>query len=170
MKPATAWCPYTEEAYALGFPTGIVVSGDHDISVRMDHLNLPHCYLEYPGDDHVGYLTYDPVNSLNFVFGFLASEVCGQPLPCSSATAVGIEDVAASSDLAPYPVPADDHITLDLQEAALVTLLDGQGRTVWRQQLRAGVQRIATGELPDGIYLLRSEGRALRTARLVIAR
>jgi hypothetical protein len=41
---------------------------------------------------------------------------------------------------------------------------------VGRQQHRAGVQRIATGELPDGIYLLRSEGRALRTARLVIAR
>lgn len=160
---------YTEQAYALGFPTGIVVSGDHDVSFRMAHTGIPYCYLHYPGNDHVGYITYDPVNSLGFVYGFLADLVCNQPLACGSASA-GVEEPASAAALSVHPVPADDHFTLQLDEPALVTLLDGQGRIIRQERLPQGARTIATGELPAGIYLVRAEGRVVRTARVVIAR
>ncbi len=161
---------YTEQAYALGFPTGIVVSGDHDISLRMDHIALPHCYLEYPGTGHVGYLDYDPVNSLNFVYHFLASVVCNQAPDCSGATtALGETDVPANTVVL-YPVPARDIVRIDLREAAQIQIWDGQGRSVRRLGLPAGTAALDVSSLPNGLYLLQATGTTVRTTRLVIAR
>ncbi|MBX2982089.1 MAG: carboxylesterase family protein [Flavobacteriales bacterium] len=161
---------YTEEAYALGLPTGIIVSGDHDINIRMESIGVPSCYLEYPGNGHVGYLQYDPVNSLNFVVQFLASVACDLELDCSGATVAVNEHLPTAGELVLYPVPAKDAVTLEIPEAATVRVLDAQGRVMLEQLFSAGQNQLGTAELPNGIYLVRTEGTTLRTARLVIAR
>ena len=161
---------YTAEAYAFGFPTGIIVSGDHDLKIRMDNLAIPSCYLEYPGTDHVGYVSYDPVNSMNFVVQFLASIACDVEVDCSGAAVAVNEHTQAADELLLYPVPANDAITLEMPEAATIQILDGQGRVVVEQRLPAGQNHIATAELSNGLYLVRTEGTTIRTARLVIAR
>lgn len=161
---------YTEQAYALGFPTGIVVSGDHDISARMNHIGLPHCYLEYPGTGHVGYLDYDPVNSLNFVYHFLAGMVCNQAPDCSGATTAVAEAARTSDALHLFPVPAQDRVQLELAEAAQVRIVDGRGALVLERRLPAGTTVLDLSALPNGLYLLQSTGSRVITARLMIAR
>lgn len=159
---------YTEQAYALGFPTGIIVSGDHDISVRMDHIGLPHCYKEYPGTGHVGYLTSDPVGSLAFVMQFLANVACGQELVCGDATPVQAHATGAGLEL--WPVPARDAATVELAEPATVQVFDARGRMLLALHLPAGRNTLDVGALQNGLYLVKAEGRTLWTARLVIAR
>lgn len=161
---------YTEQAYALGFPTGIVVSGDHDISLRMDHIGLPHCYLEYPGTGHVGYLDYDPVNSLAFVYQFLANEVCNQTLACSDATAGVAEAAPATDPLKLWPVPATDVMHLALDAPARVQILDAQGRTVLERAMPKGTTSLDVTALPEGLYMVQTTGATVQTARLLIAR
>lgn len=160
---------YTEQAYALGFPTGIVVSGDHDISVRMDHLGVPHCYLEYPGTGHVGYLGYDEANALGFVVEFLSGVVCGQALGCGIATGAA-EAAAPSPALVVYPQPVRDALHLELPEAADVVVTDAQGRIVLSGRFPQGHNLVDAALWPAGIYLLRAQGTAVRTARLMVAR
>lgn len=161
---------YTEEAYALGFPTGIVVSGDHDVHLRMTNAGVPSCYLQYEGPGHVDYLENDPVNAMNFVTGFLASVVCGTEVDCSDLTVAVQEQAPPAELLRLYPQPASDAVTLELSARALVLMLDPQGRQVLRRWFPAGTHRIDVSALPNGLYLVRAEGAATRTVRLAIAR
>lgn len=160
---------YTEQAYALGFPTGIVVSGGHDISVRLDHIGVPHCYLEYGGTQHVGYLAYDQVNSLAFVSEFLAGVVCNGTLTCGIATGVA-ERAPAETVLEIYPVPASGAVSLNLPEAADVVITDTQGRTVWTGRSAAGRNTVDVAAWPVGMYVVRAYGQAVRTGRIVVSR
>lgn len=160
---------YTEQAYALGFPTGIVVSGDHDVTVRMGNIGVPRCYLEYGGNGHVGYLEYDKDNALEFVASFLADVVCDAPLSCGVSTGVAEETVKPTA-LPLHPVPARDRITLDLDEISAVTIMDGQGRLVWEGQLAAGPNSLDVSTWPNGLYLVRSLGQVVRTGRIVVSR
>lgn len=160
---------YTEQAYALGFPTGIVVSGDHDISVRMINLGIPHCYLEYEGNGHVGYLDYDADNALSYVVDFLAGVVCGETIECGSSTAVA--ELPVRTDVPQvYPVPARDAVTVDLPGRADVTIMDGQGRTVWQGWLAQGKNTLDISTWPEGLYLVRMQGGAMHTVRIVVVR
>ena len=161
---------FTEQVYALGFPTGIVVSGTHDVARRMEHINVPNCYLEYPDNDHVGYLSYDQFNALNFLVRFMASVVCAEELDCSGATTGVHTPPPAAPGLQLHPVPANTSVSVDLPEAAQVVLLDARGRVVLEREFPAGSHRIGTAQLPDGIYLVRAHGNRMHTARLVIAR
>jgi hypothetical protein len=161
---------YTAQAYALGFPTGIVVSGDHDISLRMDHIGLPHCYLEYPGTGHVGYLDYDPLNSLAFMYQFLANVVCNQALSCTDATARVAEQPASMEPVRLWPQPASDKLHLELSAASRVRIIDGKGRVVQDRSLPLGTATLDISSLAEGLYLVEVTGHAVRTARLVIAR
>lgn len=161
---------FTEEVYALGFPTGIVVSGNHDVNRRMEHIGVPSCYLEYPVNDHVGYLGYDQLNALNFVVRFMASVVCAEELDCSGATVGVPTQQPAAAGLLLHPVPANASVTVDLPEAARVMIMDGQGRVVLEHAFPTGSHRIGTAQLPEGIYLVRAQGSLMHTARLVIAR
>ncbi|MCB0765422.1 MAG: alpha/beta hydrolase, partial [Flavobacteriales bacterium] len=63
---------YTQEVAVIGIPTGLIASGSHDIHVRLDNIEVPNCFLSYPTNGHVGYLTSDPVNSVGFVAQFMA--------------------------------------------------------------------------------------------------
>lgn len=161
---------YTAQAYALGFPTGIIVSGDHDINERMGHIGVPACYREYPGTGHVGYLQSDPVNSINFVVHFLASVACGQAPDCSGAPAAVGQVAPPLRELLAFPVPATEVLHVVLPESARVQVLDAQGRIMLQAYLQAGQRQLDLSSLRNGVYLLRAEGGMARTARVVVAR
>ncbi len=161
---------YTGQAYALGLPTGIIVSGDHDVNARMENIGVPSCYLEYPGTGHVGYLNYDPVNSVNFVAQFLSSVICGTELDCNGATVAVNEHKPSMDGMLIYPVPSADAVTVEMPEAGTVQVLDGLGRTLLELNLPSGQNTMDVAALPNGLYLVKVQGATVRTARLVISR
>ncbi len=161
---------FTEQAYALGFPTGIVVSGDHDISVRMNSLGIAHCYKEYVANDHVGYLGYDGANALAFMAEFLAGVVCEQPFACTIATGVAEQHMAGTAGPFPYPSPASTSTTLELATATQVHIFDAQGRRVYSRLLPAGSHAIDVSAWPEGIYSLQLLGNNAQFARLAVQR
>lgn len=161
---------YTEQAYAFGFPTGIVVSGDHDIQLRMAHIGVPNCYLEYDAAQHVGYLQYDPEHSVDVVVQFLARVVCGEAPGCPEVL-TGIPENKLPQDLLKlYPQPASGPLTVELPAAGKLSITDARGRVVMRQVLPAGQSTLDVRGLPNGLYTARTDGPSPRSARLVIAR
>ncbi len=161
---------YTEQAYALGFPTGIIVSGDHDIQVRMEHIGVPNCYLEYSAAQHVGYLLYDPVNSVDFVVQFLARVACGDAPGCSAVVLDVAEKEPGATTLGLHPMPTSGPLTLEMPEAGKVSFIDARGSVVMQRTLPAGNNALDVGKLPSGLYSVRTEGAVPRSARLVVLR
>lgn len=158
---------YTEEAYAFGIPTGITVSGGYDIHQRMTHIGVPDCFLLYQADQHVGYLTYDPVYSTDLLVQFLGRLVCGQEPGCPSLLNAVPELGAQAQLLKVYPSFTASSTTVELPVQATVIVCDVQGREVMRTLLTAGKNMLDLSSLRDGVYLLRTEGMAPRVARIV---
>lgn len=161
---------YTSEVVVLNLPTGIIVSGGHDMNERVDHLGIPNCYLEYDTAAHVGYLLYDQATCLGLVYNFLADVVCGQPLTCTSAIAASIADVPDDGPRWLYPVPADRTVTVDMPRAAQTTVWDASGRMVMRNRLPAGRSDLDVSRLPNGVYLMRVDGPSPLSMRMVVSR
>ena len=161
---------YTQQAYAFGFPTGIVVSGDHDVQRRMAHMGVPNCYLEYNAAQHVGYLLYDPVNSVDFVIQFLSRVVCGEASGCSAVVMNIAENEPGAANLGLHPVPTSGPLTLEMPAAGKISIIDARGSVVMRRTLPAGKNVMDVRELPNGLYTLRTEGAVPGTARIVISR
>lgn len=158
---------FTEEAYAFGIPTGIIVSGGHDIYERATHIGVPNCYLQYEAAQHVGYLTYDPTYSVDVVVQFLARVVCGtDPIGCPSIL-LNVEDAPAAAALHLYPSPATDRVSIDLPHAAVLGVFTMQGAEVMRRSFQQGTVQLDVSGLPDGVYLVRSVDGAAWQARLV---
>jgi acetyl esterase/lipase len=161
---------FTEEAYALGFPTGIIVSGGHDIHERMTHIGVPDCYLEYDSAQHVGYLVYDPANSLDVVVQFLARVVCGQFAGCPATIHEHVPVISkADNGLRPYPDPAAGPVFINMPSAGTVILTDLEGREALRAFLPKGKGIMDVSGLADGPYLMRTQDGRQRAARLIVA-
>ncbi|HEX2618450.1 MAG TPA: hypothetical protein VHL57_12970, partial [Flavobacteriales bacterium] len=76
------------------------------------------------------------------------------------------------AELRCHPVPADLVLWAELPEAGdgFYELIDVNGRTALRGEVVAGQAIIPTGELPGGMYTLRTPaGGALRSARVMVA-
>jgi acetyl esterase/lipase len=162
---------FTEEAYAFGYPTGITVSGGHDIHERMTHIGVPNCYLEYDSAQHVGYLLYDPINSVDMVVQFLARVVCGQAPGCPGTIYQGVEELTRNvNGLNPYPNPASGTVTIHMASAGTIVLTDLEGRDVLRRELPKGDGALDTSTLSDGLYLMHTVGTGpRRSERLIVA-
>ena len=162
---------YTAQAYAFGLPTGIIVSGDHDIQLRMAHVGVPNCYLEYYAAQHVGYLVYDPIHSVDVVVQFLARAVCNEDPGCSSIlTTVGPEPDGARSGPHVYPTPANSSVTLDMEKPGIVSVLDAAGREVLREFLPGGASKLNVSMLGEGLYIIQLNGVVNSSAKLMIQR
>lgn len=158
--------PYgTMEVSVVGIPTGLMASGSGDIHPRFDHLGIPNCFLSYPGTGHVGYLTSDPVTSVEFVAQFCANMVCGPVSSCGTLYAAVPEH--ADDMFNAYPNPTTGPVTLDLNEASDISILAADGRCVKRLRLNAGRSMIDLQDLPDGLYILRTEGARIAAVRIV---
>lgn len=160
--------PYnTQEVSVFGFPTGLIASGSNDLHLRLQNLDIPNCFLSYPDNDHVGYLTGDPEGSLGFVFDFLADKVCGGSTSCGTVFASVAE--RELERLVVTPNPTADHVSFDLDGPAVVRVMDASGRIVLEQQVQGGRPTLDLGALPDGFYHLRIEGAQVRVAQVVKA-
>ncbi len=161
----------TAQANAFGLPTGIIVSGDHDIQLRTEHVGVPNCYLEYYTNQHVGYLNYDPIYALDVVVQFLARNVCGQDAGCPDIlTLVGPGQDAALNGLHVHPTPASDSVTLELAHPGRATVLDIGGREVMRKELPAGATKLDVSKLREGLYIVQLAGVLRGSAKLMIQR
>lgn len=162
---------YTAQAYAFGLPTGIVVSGDHDIQLRTEHIGVPNCYLEYNTAQHVGYLNYDPIYSVDVVVQFLARTVCDDDPGCPDIlTLVGPGQAAVQSGPRLYPTPANDSVTLDLAWPGTISIHDIGGREVMRKNLPAGTSRLEVATLREGLYIVQVTGAVAASLKLMIQR
>lgn len=80
----------------------------------------------------------------------------------------GLEELKQAASLKIYPVPATDHITLDVGEEFTneqVEIFNDLGQVVLRSELRSPADKnLSLTGLPDGIYFLRlqKEGAATR--------
>ncbi len=159
--------PYgTQEVSVIGVPTGLIASGSADIHKRLDHVGVPNCFLSYPGNQHVGYLNYDPVNSMDFVVQFLANVVCGDDANCGTLYA-GIEENTSADALSAFPNPTDGALFVKLSERSVVTVLDAEGRALMQQRADVGLLKMDLSALPQGLYLVRCVGEQVRMARVV---
>ena len=162
---------YTAEAYAFGFPTGITISGDHDIQLRMAHVGVPNCYLEYQQNQHVGYLTYDPVYSTDLVVQFLARNVCNETPGCANVLAsTGPEHELPQPGLKLYPTPANDHVSVEISQPETVSIIDLGGHEVLRHELSTGVNKLDITDLHAGLYIVRTSGAVPASSMLVVER
>lgn len=159
---------YTQEVSVIGIPTGLIASGSHDIHERANHIGLENCFLSYPGSGHVGYLTSDEVNAMNYVALFCSEVACGQAVSCSViTTAVG--QIATSTSFTVQPNPTSDFVDFTVGSPAWISLLDVSGREVMQLNTAAGTVRLDLSSLPDGVYVLRSQGATEQWTRIVKA-
>ena len=160
--------PYgTMEVSVIGIATGLMASGSSDIHSRFDHLGIPNCFLSYPGNGHVGYLTSDPINSVEFVAQFCANMVCGITPSCGTVYASVPEH--ADALLSAFPNPTAGQVTLRLSEAANISIVAADGRCVEQLRLNAGQSTLDLSDLPDGLYILRTDGERSAAVRVVKA-
>ncbi|MBK9627789.1 MAG: T9SS type A sorting domain-containing protein [Flavobacteriales bacterium] len=143
---------YTQEVEVFGIPTGLMASGSHDIHQRMDHLGLENCLLTYPGTGHVGYLSSDPVASVEFVLNFCANLVCGQVNTCELINAVAD---ASDNSTTIFPNPTTGPLTIVVDQPEGVVVTDLAGRTLLHARVDAVSSNIDLTSLGAGIYLVR---------------
>lgn len=60
-----------------------------------------------------------------------------------------------------YPNPASTSVTVEVEQPAVMTLLDVSGREVLRRGLSAGGTEVDISPLPRGVYFLRLDGSAV---------
>lgn len=159
--------PYgTQEVSVVGIATGLIASGSRDIHVRFDNIGVDNCLKTYNANAHVGYLQSDPDVSFGYVAKFLGEQVCQQAVTCGNL-ATGVEELAGTGSLTVFPNPTNGQLQFDLDTPARVRLLDMSGREVMSDRMGAGTVRMDISGLPDGVYMLRTDGAAPRVARVL---
>jgi len=161
--------PYgTQEVSVIGIPTGLIASGSRDIHVRMDNLGLDNCLKTYNSNAHVGYLQTDPAVSFGYAAKFIAELVCNEDVTCLDFS-TGLNEIATVGSLEVYPNPTNGLLQFEMEAPAVVRLMDVSGREVMRDRIATGTARMDISNLPNGVYMLRTEGAAPRVARVLKA-
>ncbi len=161
--------PYgTQEVSVLGFATGLIASGSRDIHVRMNNIGVDNCLKTYNAVAHVGYLQTDTDISFGFAARFIAELVCEETVTCENIY-TGVQQLAATNALEVFPNPTSGQLQFELQESAIVNLLDMSGREVLSERMRAGTVRMDISALPNGVYMLQVMGDRPSVARVLKA-
>lgn len=149
---------YTQEVSVLGFATGLIASGSHDIHLRAQTLDLDNCLLTYPGNDHVGYLNSDQANSLSFVMDFCADLVCDTDADCGNVIAATTMS-EQEEGIRFYPNPTQGTLWVDAASGAWVRVLNDVGQTVLASRVLSDHHALDLTGLAEGVYSLHAEGR-----------
>jgi para-nitrobenzyl esterase len=157
---------YTQEVSVVGIPTGLVASGSHDLHLRAANVGVSNCLLTYTANSHVGYFNSDPTGTYAYVMNRCAETVLGGFEDCGELIA-GTPEVDPLEPLVLSPNPTEGPLSISLDEPALVSVFDARGGLLWQRNVPAGRTMLSADEFAPGVYLLRSEGRTLRTARFV---
>ena len=121
--------------------------------------------------------SYDPVshafNTLHHFEGGVSGTGPSAELTYVGAF-VGMDDPGAiAGGMKIYPVPADDHVFVSMNDPLLpearLTLSDMTGRTIWQGIARSSVQRVELNG-PAGMYWLACEQNGQRTGQRVVKR
>jgi hypothetical protein len=160
---------YTQEVSVIGIPTGLVASGSHDIHLRLDNIALPNCFLSYPTNGHVGYLSSDPDNAVAFIAQFCGELVCGEAPTCGELT-TGLTDNPDLDEFRVTPNPTNGLIRFHTEHTGPMVVLDMSGREVMRQQVLPGDVSMDLQGLPDGVYVLRFASQPAFWTRVVVAK
>ena len=156
---------FTEEVAVFGIATGLIASGSHDLHLRMQNLGIENCLLSYTQNDHVGYFTYDPVNSLAFALGRCASLVCGLDGNCGNIVAA-VPVVNTTSSFTVTPNPVVDEVVVHVEGRNDLFLMDAKGELVWSSLSATGAVRVDMTSFPAGVYFMRVIGASAGTTRI----
>jgi hypothetical protein len=159
---------YTQQVSVIGLPTGLVASGSHDIHVRLNNLGVPNCFLSYPGNGHVGYLSSDAANAIAYVALFSGELSCGQATTCGELP-TAVVDANMLQPFSAYPNPTTGPVRLLMDLPGVLTVNDMSGREVMRKQVLAGECYLDLTDLPSGVFVIRVEGRPEVWTRIVRA-
>lgn len=88
--------------------------------------------------------------------------------PPYNSDTVGIDLANVDAAVAIYPNPASTSVTVDVAQAASVTLLDLNGRTLFHSALPATKHLIDTSTLPRGTYFVRITAVGSTTVRKLV--
>ena len=144
---------YTAPVYVVGLPTGLTASGSHDIHLRADHMGMVNCFKSYPGTGHVGYLSTDQANALNWTALFLSELACNQTVTCGLSTDVAD---ALENSITPSPNPTHGPLRFHMPSNGMVEVIDLGGRVVLAEWLGAGITSLDLEGLPEGAYVVRA--------------
>ena len=102
---------------------------------------------------------------MNYTANFLGQVVCGgQPVSCELNTAVA---EMTTREFLPAPNPTTGVFRMELDEAAVITVLDASGRVVHTQRAVPGVAVVDLSANPVGVYAVRVMGEVVRNYRVV---
>jgi acetyl esterase/lipase len=155
---------YTAPVYVVGLPTGLTASGSHDIHLRADHVGMVNCFKSYPGTGHVGYLSTDQANALNWTALFLSELACNQTVTCGLSTDVA---EAPESSSAPYPNPTHGPLRFHMPLNGMVEVIDLGGRIVLAEWLGAGIATLDLSGLPEGAYVVRASDSSMQPFKVM---
>ncbi|MBO4599574.1 MAG: Omp28-related outer membrane protein [Bacteroidales bacterium] len=151
-----------------GDPFEVSPDGDHDFAYTIDY-TLP--------DDYV----YKNCRVVAIVYQYDPEDVNNCPVLNAAQSDyfdrhLGIGEMAEACSLRLFPNPADDVVTVELQDNAAaegcrIVLTDAMGREVMRQSIcGSSVHQLSLAYLPSGIYLLRVETPSGIATRQVVKR
>jgi subtilisin-like proprotein convertase family protein len=96
---------------------------------------------------------------------------CTETSECLFVTPVGINGEVAFSKLQMYPNPTSGIVIFELDENALVTVIDATGRTVRSFNLQSGRQEIDLAGISEGLYYVSAVvNNQVYTEKLIILR
>jgi acetyl esterase/lipase len=157
---------WTEPVEIIGLPSGVVASGSGHIHRRMDHLGVENCFLLYPGNGHVGYLSNDEETTMAHVTGFMADIVCASSAGCTPQFA-SISTIPPVDRPILVPNPVVDLVRVETPHPAEGSVLDLNGSVVATFKVVADRTTIDLSHLPSGVYIVRLSGSVPRQERLV---
>jgi len=89
---------------------------------------------------------------------------CSKTSTCASVSTLGM-DAFTKNGWTIYPNPATEQLFIELTEAAQMTIIDANGKTIRKEHLKAGTNVLTVSSLTAGVYFLKSSSGA--TVRFV---
>jgi hypothetical protein len=163
--------PYgSQMLYLLGFVPIMVVDGSFAIHSYLNTISFPHRMYTWAGAGHVPYDGSTPAaqayldTTVRFVSNFLYDYLGCIPTDTNPSpnTTYGITSISEEGLEGMNVInPANDMIILkNVRSPGLITLFDLSGRKVHEERIIGGQSevKIASGFLPDGLYIIQNEG------------
>ncbi len=145
---------------------------------RFDNINLPDSTSDYAGS--IGSIQYEidlkpgldlgtEIKKQAAIFFDFNPPVITNQNTLELVSLSRLQQPRMGNALSTLPNPADDYLGVYCDEPGALKMYNSTGVLIYSQQVDRGLQRIATVELPAGIYLLNLEsGGTVRNGKVVV--
>ncbi|MFP4621295.1 MAG: T9SS type A sorting domain-containing protein, partial [Bacteroidales bacterium] len=166
----------TTETYEV-YPRPEVDLGSDTLETELPHTLDPGDYDSYEWQDSSTESTFEVTDPGTYSVTVSNEHGCtaADTIVIRNANAIGDnKDQAENYTVKVYPVPAEDHLMIDLsantRKQFNIKLINTQGSLLHTDEvsMREGTARISTGEFPRGMYYLRIEAESGVKTRKVI--